>query len=90
MTSGLQRGSNLPTDVPKTKVVPEERENDFERKMKSPLFSEHFQKDNWTLAYFNALREAFTKSKAKTDLELLLGKKKTAVSYRRKSEPEGS
>jgi 16S rRNA G966 N2-methylase RsmD len=76
MTSGLQRGSNLPADVPKTMVIPEERENDFERKMKSPLFSEHFAKDNWTLAYFNALREAFTKTKAKTDLESLFNKKK--------------
>ena len=57
-------------------VIPEERENDFERKMKSPLFSEHFAKDNWTLAYFNALREAFTKTKAKTNLESLFNKKK--------------
>ena len=76
MTSGLQRGSNLPAGVPKTMVIPEEREDDYQRKMKSPLFSEHFAKDNWTLAYFNALREAFTKTKAKTDLESLLGKKK--------------
>jgi 16S rRNA G966 N2-methylase RsmD len=87
MTSGLQRGSNLPTDVPKTMVIPEERENDFERKMKSPLFNEHFRKDNWTLAYFKALREAFTKTKAKTDLESLFGKKKKVSSQYRKSEP---
>ena len=86
MTSGLQRGSNLPADVPKTMVIPEERENDFERKMKSPLFSERFGKDNWTLAYFNALRDAFTKSKGKTDLESVLGKKKPAASYRRKAD----
>jgi hypothetical protein len=84
MTSGLQRGSNLPASVPKTMVIPEERENDFERKMKSPLFSEHFAKDNWTLAYFNALREAFTKTKAKTDLESLFGKKKSAGGFRYK------
>jgi hypothetical protein len=76
MTSGLQRGSNLPASVPKTMVIPEEREEDFQRKMKSPLFSEYFQKDNWTLAYFNALREAFTKTKAKTDLESLFNKRK--------------
>ena len=76
MTSGLQRGSNLPATVPKTMVIPEEREQDFERKMKSPLFSEHFEKDNWTLAYFNTLREAFTKTKAKTALEALFGKTK--------------
>jgi hypothetical protein len=85
MTSGLQRGSNLPSTVPKTMVIPEERENDYERKMKSPLFSEHFAKDNWTLAYFNALREAFTKTKAKTDLESLFNKKKivSGVRYKR-------
>jgi 16S rRNA G966 N2-methylase RsmD len=82
MTSGLQRGSNLPQSVPKTMVIPDEREKDFERKMKSPLFSGHFEKDNWTLAYFNALREAFTKTKAKTELELLFGKKKSAESGR--------
>lgn len=77
MTSGLQRGSNLPASVPKTMVIPEEREEDFQRKMKSPLFSGHFAKDNWTLAYFNMLREAFTKTKAKTDLESLFGKQKS-------------
>ena len=87
MTSGLQRGSNLLATVPKTMVIPEEREEDFQRKMKSPLFSEYFQKDNWTLAYFNALREAFTKTKAKTDLESLFGKKKifSRVTYKIKN-----
>ena len=86
MTSGLQRGSNLPASVPKTMIIPEEREDDYQRKMKSPLFSEHFAKDNWTLAYFNALREAFTKTKTKTDLESLLGKKKSASSRYAKHE----
>jgi hypothetical protein len=76
MTSGLQRGSNLPADVPKTMVIPEEREADFERKMKSPLFGEHFQNGGWTLLYFNALRETFTKTKTKTAIESLLGQKK--------------
>jgi 16S rRNA G966 N2-methylase RsmD len=85
MTSGLQRGSNLPAAIPKTMVIPEEREQDFERKMKSPLFSEHFEKDNWTLAYFNALREAFTKTKAKTALEALFGKKKNVNVSRREN-----
>jgi 16S rRNA G966 N2-methylase RsmD len=85
MTSGLQRGSNLPATVPKTMVIPEEREQDFERKMKSPLFSEHFEKDNWTLAYFNTLREAFTKTKAKTALESLFGKKRHGNVSRREA-----
>jgi 16S rRNA G966 N2-methylase RsmD len=77
MTSGLQRGSNLPADVPKTMVIPEERERDFERKMKSPLFSHHFEQESWSLLFFDAFRQAFTKTKGRTDIESLLGKKKT-------------
>jgi hypothetical protein len=77
MTSGLQRGSNLPANIPKTMVIPEERENDFERKMKSPLFSEHFLKDGWRLLFFDALRDSFSRHKAKTDIESLVGKKKS-------------
>ena len=76
MTSGLQRGSNLPVDVPKTMAIPEAREKDFERKMKSPLFSEHFSKDNWSLLYFDAFRQAFVKMKTRTSVEDLLGQKK--------------
>jgi hypothetical protein len=76
MTSGLQRGSNLPANVPKTMVIPEERERDHERKIQSPLFSEHFAKDNWNLLFFDAFRETFSKNRTKTSLELLFGKKK--------------
>jgi hypothetical protein len=90
MTSGLQRGSNLPSSVPKTMVIPEEREKDFERKMKSPLFSEHFHKDNWTLVYFNALREAFTKTKDRTALESLFGQKKNGAARENGEEANGS
>ncbi len=76
MTSGLQRGSNLPADVPKTMAIPEERERDHQRKMQSPLFSEHFAKDNWNLLFFDAFREAFSKNKTRTSFESLFGKKK--------------
>ena len=75
MTSGLQRGSNLPATVPKTMVIPEERARDHERKMRSPLFSEHFNKDNWNLLFFDAFRQAFAKQKSKVALESLFGKK---------------
>lgn len=77
MTSGLQRGSNLPAGVPKTMVIPEERDRDFERKMKSPLFSQHFEQENWALLFFDALRQAFTKTRAATPVESLFGKKKS-------------
>lgn len=78
MTSGLQRGSNLPKTTPKIMVIPEDRENDFKRKMESPLFSEHFSKDGWELLFFGALREGFSRTKAKTPIESLCGKKKSA------------
>jgi 16S rRNA G966 N2-methylase RsmD len=90
MTSGLQRGSNLPTEVPKTMVIPEEREDDFNRKMKSPLFNEHFEKDNWTLAYFDTLRNAFTKTKGKTVLESLFNQKKNVARIAYENEPAES
>ena len=90
MTSGLQRGSNLPATVPKTMVIPEERENNYQRKMKSPLFCEHFEKNNRTLVYFNALREAFTKNKARTALEGLFGVKKNAPVQEKDEEANGS
>jgi hypothetical protein len=89
MTSGLKRGSNLLPKVPKTMVIPEEREKDFERKMNSPLFSEHFNKDNWTLPYFNTLREAFTRTKSKTPLEALLGQKQIVHSRKKSGEANG-
>lgn len=78
MTSGLQRGSNLPKTTPKIMVIPEDREGDLRRKMESPLFSEHFSGDNWNLIYFENLRQAFTKTKAKTKPEELYGVKKNA------------
>jgi hypothetical protein len=80
MTSGLQRGSNLPNNVPKTMVIPEERERDHERKMKSPLFSQHFAKDHCNLLFFDAFRQAFAKTKTRTAFESLFGKKKKVSS----------
>ena len=67
-------------------VIPEERENDYQRKMKSPLFCEHFEKDNWTLVYFNALREAFAKNKARTVLEGLFGLKQNIPTQKKGEE----
>lgn len=76
MTSGLQRGSNLPSATPKIMVLPAAREEDLARKMESPLFRDHFNTENWRTIQFEVLREAFAKSKAKTKLEPLFGQKK--------------
>lgn len=63
MTSGLVRGSNLPADVPKYLVIPEEREAQLKRKMKSPMFSERFELDRWRVLFFDTLRTNYKKLK---------------------------
>ena len=39
--------------------------------MDSPQFHDHFEAENWRLVYFDALREAFLKTREKTRLETL-------------------
>ena len=69
MTSALVRGSNLAAEVPKYLVIPEERQEQFERKMKSPMFAERFEIDQWRLLYFDTVR--VQQKKLKTgDVEL--------------------
>jgi len=75
MTSALMRGSNVNETVDKFMVLPEEREVQFKNKMTSPLFKEHFKNENWKLIYFDTLRIAYTKQKAKLDIYNLLDKK---------------
>jgi hypothetical protein len=82
MTSGLLRGSNLPAATPKVMVLPEARQRDFERKMASPLFREHFEKESWTLLYFDALRQAFLREKDGARLEGLYGEPSVAPAVR--------
>jgi DNA modification methylase/DNA-directed RNA polymerase subunit RPC12/RpoP len=76
MTSGLLRGSNIESEVPKYLVIPEEREEQFNQKKKSPMFSERFEKDNWNLLFFDAIRHWYKKLKSEElDLESLINKK---------------
>ncbi|NLF39278.1 hypothetical protein GX586_07520 [bacterium] len=75
MTSGLQRGSNLPGETLKVMVLPEERDVDFQRKMQSPLFKSHFEAESWRLLWFDAFREAYAGKKEKTHIEDLFDKR---------------
>jgi hypothetical protein len=43
--------------------------------MESPLFADHFRDENWSLVYFDALREAFLRRREKTEVEALFGQK---------------
>jgi predicted YcjX-like family ATPase len=75
MTSALMRGSNVDERVNKFMVLPEEREGQFRNKLTSPLFKNHFENENWQLIYFDTLRNAYVKQKAKTDIYSLINKK---------------
>ena len=86
MTSALMRGSNIDRAVDKFMVLPEEREDQFKKKMTSPLFKEHFENENWGLLYFDALRNAYVKDKNKTDIYDLIDKK---VKRLKEEEPSG-
>jgi hypothetical protein len=69
MTSALQRGSNVEKDVPKIMLFPADRFKQFERKMKTPLFSERFVEDNWKFILFEQLYNAWHNHKAKLVIE---------------------
>jgi DNA modification methylase len=76
MTSGLVRGSNIDSSVSKYLVIPEEREEQLRRKQKSPMFAERFEKDNWNLLFFDAIRHLYKKLKSKEiELDSIINKK---------------
>ncbi len=75
MTSALMRGSNVDARVDKFMVLPEEREGQLRRKLTSPLFKDHFENENWQLIYFDTLRNAYTKQKARIDIYSLTNEK---------------
>ncbi|MCL5990778.1 MAG: DNA adenine methylase [Bacteroidetes bacterium] len=65
MTSALQRGSNIDKFVNKVMLIPVDRKKQLYRKMKSPMFSERFEHDNWSIIYFDVLYSYWNKNKAK-------------------------
>ena len=75
MTEALKRGSNIGPHVPKYLVIPQEREDQLLRKLRSPLFGERFQRDSWECIFFEALDRAFQKQQGKVDVKALIAKK---------------
>jgi DNA modification methylase len=74
MTSALERGSNVSIDTKKIMLFPVNREPQFKRKMKSPLFSERFSNDNWRFILFDVLLNSWQKSKTAVDIDSLQNK----------------
>jgi 16S rRNA G966 N2-methylase RsmD len=75
MTESLNRGSNIDSTVPKFLVIPEEREPQLIRKMRSPMFANRFKDDNWKVIFFEPLRKEYWKKKGKIDVLKLADKK---------------
>lgn len=75
MTDSLRRGSNVAPDVPKFLLMPEDRETQFLRKLKSPMFAERFKNDNWSVVFFETLQAEYSKHKGQTDVFSLVNKK---------------
>ena len=92
MTSALNRGSNIDSSVKKYMVLPEERENLFEKKQRSSLFAERFKNDSWNILYFDALRNNFRKVQSgELDLSSLVNtkaKKASSAKIRDKKHPQ--
>jgi hypothetical protein len=87
MTSALVRGSNLAAEVPKYLVIPEERQEQFERKMKSPMFAERFEIDQWRILFFDMVRTNQKKLKSGDVTLDELTNKKAKPGMVRESEP---
>jgi 16S rRNA G966 N2-methylase RsmD len=80
MTSGLVRGSNLSPEVPKYMIIPQEREEQLQRKMKSPMFAERFELDQWQILYFDVLRSNYPKLKSGSlHIDKLIGEKQKVM-----------
>ena len=74
MTSALQRGSNLSPEVKKIMLFPIDREKQFQQKMKSPMFIQRFEEDNWSTIIFDNLYNAWSVDKSNTEIANLLDK----------------
>jgi len=83
MTEALKRGSNIDPLVPKYLVIPQEREDQLLRKLRSPLFGDRFQQDSWKCIFFEALDEAFQKKRGRVDITELIAKKVAKTSTKR-------
>lgn len=74
MTSALQRGSNVEKEVKKIMLFPADRENQFNQKLKSPMFNERFVSDNWSYLIFDELYNSWYKKKRELNIEDLFNK----------------
>jgi len=88
MTESLNRGSNLDSSVPKFLIIPEDREPQLIRKMRSPMFAKRFIDDSWKVIFFESLREEYWKKKGKRDIFELVDKRVLKKTSKFKENPQ--
>lgn len=47
--------------------------------MESPLFEQHFLKENWQVLYFDAIRNGYLKTKDKMNLDSMTGNQSNVI-----------
>lgn len=55
MTEALRRASCIPYDTTNYMVLPDERSNQLDKKLKSPMFGQWFKHDKWQVLYYDTL-----------------------------------
>lgn len=55
MTEALRRASSLPYSTIKYMVLPDERADQLAKKLKSPMFQQWFEHDQWQVLYYDSL-----------------------------------
>ncbi len=70
MTSALVRGSNITGDIERYMILPEAREEQLKRKLKSPMFFQEYQQGNWKVIYFETFKQEYKNLKS-NDTQLI-------------------
>jgi hypothetical protein len=73
-TSGIQRASNLPKDIPKIMIIPDGREAEINR-IVDPLFVESFREHGWTYMKYSDIERVVSQRTIKFDEFLNFGRK---------------
>ncbi|HLX61580.1 MAG TPA: DNA methyltransferase [Planctomycetota bacterium] len=83
MTEALKRCSNVDASVPKFMIIPEEREMQLQRKLRSPLFSENFSSHSWKVIFLDTLERSYRIEKERLDLSTIIEKKTAKPNVKR-------
>ncbi len=75
MTEALKRGSNVESAVAKYLVIPQDREDQLRRKLRSPLFRDRFEKDSWNPIFSELLEAVYQKEGKDLDVRKLVARK---------------